>query len=264
MNQPLAHIHPDAKIAEDVKIEPFAWIGADVEIGSGTWVGPNAAIMDGARIGRDCKIFPGAVISAIPQDLKYDNETTYCIIGDRTTVRESATVNKGTLANGQTVVGSDCLLMAFTHVAHDCVVGNHVIMANAATLAGHITVGDWAIIGGLAAASQFCRIGAHVMISGGALINKDIPPFVKTGTKYPVTYAGVNSIGLMRRGFSKNRIKDIQDIYRVIYSVGMNVTQAVLYIKENIPVTADREAILEFIESSKIGIMKNSNLSEEI
>ncbi len=264
MNQPLAYIHPNAKIAEDVKIEPFAWIGADVEIGSGTWIGPNATIMDGARICRDCKIFPGAVISAIPQDLKYDNETTYCIIGDRTTVRESATVNKGTIANGQTVVGSDCLLMAFTHVAHDCVLGDHVIMANAATLAGHITVGDWAIIGGLAAASQFCRIGAHVMISGGALVNKDIPPFVKTGTKYPVTYVGVNSVGLVRRGFSKDRIKGIQDIYRVIYSIGMNVTQAVAYIKENIPESEDRSSILEFIESSKIGIMKNSNLIEDI
>ena len=169
MNQPLAYIHPNARIAEDVKIEAFAWIGEDVEIGSGTWIGPNATIMDGARIGKNCKIFPGAVISAIPQDLKYQGETTYCYIGDGTTVRESATVNKGTSASGKTVVGKDCLLMAFTHVAHDCYVGDHVIMANAATLAGHITVDDWAIFGGLAAVSQFCRIGSHVMICGGSL-----------------------------------------------------------------------------------------------
>jgi UDP-N-acetylglucosamine acyltransferase len=262
MNQPLAYIHPNARIAEDVRIEAFAWIGEDVEIGSGTWIGPNAVIMDGARIGKNCKIFPGAVISAIPQDLKYQGETTYCYIGDGTTVRESATVNKGTLASGKTVVGKDCLLMAFTHVAHDCILGNHVIMANAATLAGHITVDDWAIFGGLAAVSQFCRIGAHVMISGGALVNKDIPPFVKTGPGHPVCYVGVNSIGLMRRGFSRERINAIQDVYRVIYSVGMNVTQSVQYIRENLPVSEDRDFILNFIESSKIGIMKNAMGSE--
>ena len=259
----LAYIHPNARIAEDVKIEPFSWIGEDVEIGSGTWIGPNAVIMDGARIGKNCKVFPGAVISAVPQDLKYQGEKTYCFIGDGTTVRESATVNKGTAALGKTVVGKDCLLMAYTHVAHDCVLGDHVIMANAATLAGHITVDDWAIFGGLAAASQFCRIGAHVMISGGALINKDIPPFVKTGPGHPVSYVGVNSIGLMRRGFSRERINAIQDVYRVIYSVGMNVSQSVQYIRENLPVSEDRDFILDFIESSKIGIMKNAVRSED-
>ena len=263
MNQPLAYIHPNARIAEDVKIEAFAWIGEDVEIGSGTWIGPNAVIMDGARIGKNCKIFPGAVISAIPQDLKYKGETTYCFIGDGTVVRESATVNKGTVASGKTVVGKDCLLMAFTHVAHDCYLGDHVIMANAATLAGHITVDDWAIFGGLAAVSQFSRIGAHVMICGGALINKDIPPFVKTGPGYPVCYAGVNSIGLVRRGFSRERINAIQDVYRVIYSVGMNITQSVEYIRENLPVSEDRDFILNFIEGSKIGIMKNAVGREE-
>jgi UDP-N-acetylglucosamine acyltransferase len=178
-------------------------------------------------------------------------------------VRESATVNKGTAASGKTVVGKDCLLMAFTHVAHDCYLGDHVIMANAATLAGHITVDDWAIFGGLAAVSQFCRIGSHVMICGGALVNKDIPPFVKTGPNYPVCYAGVNSIGLMRRGFSRERINAIQDVYRVIYSVGMNVTQSVQYIRENLPVSEDRDFILGFVESSKIGIMKNAVGNEE-
>ena len=263
MNQPLAYIHPDARIAEDVVIEAFAWIGADVEIGSGTWIGPNATIMDGARIGKNCKIFPGAVISAIPQDLKYQGETTYCFIGDGTTVRESATVNKGTAASGKTVVGKDCLLMAFTHVAHDCYLGNHVIMANAATLAGHITVGDWAIFGGLAAVSQFSRIGDHVMISGGALVNKDIPPFVKTGPGYPVRYAGVNSIGLLRRGFSRDRVNAIQDVYRVIYSVGMNISQSAQYIREKLPASEERDFILDFVESSKIGIMKNSVGNED-
>lgn len=258
MNQPLAYIHPNARIAEDVKIEPFAWIGEDVEIGSGTWIGPNATIMDGARIGKNCKIFPGAVISAIPQDLKYQGETTYCYIGDGTTIRESAAINKGTAAAGKTVVGKNCLLMAFTHVAHDCFVGDNVIMANAATLAGHIVVEDWAILGGLAAVSQFTRIGAHVMISGGAMVNKDIPPFVKTGTGYPVSYAGINFIGLGRRGFSRERINAIQDIYRVIYSAGMNVSQAVAHIKANFPPSEDLDTIVNFIENSKIGIMKNT------
>ncbi len=262
MKQQLAYIHPEARIAEGVKIEAFAWIGADVEIGEGTWIGPNATIMDGARIGKNCKIFPGAVVSAVPQDLKYNGENTYCYIGDGTTIRESATVNKGTVASGKTVVGKNCLLMAFTHVAHDCYLGNNVIMSNAATLAGHITVDDWAIMGGLAAVSQFCRIGAHVMICGGAMINKDIPPFVRTGTGYPISYAGVNSIGLSRRNFSKERINAIQDIYRVIYSVGMNVTQAIQYIKENLPDTEDRRTITNFIETSKVGIMKNSVTSE--
>ena len=242
----MAYIHPNARIADDVKIEAFAWIGEDVEIGSGTWIGPNAVIMDGARIGKNCKIFPGAVISAIPQDLKYQGETTYCYIGDDTTVRESATVNKGTAASGKTVVGKDCLLMAFTHVAHDCNLGDHVIMANAATLAGHVTVDDWAIFGGLAAVSQFCRIGSHVMISGGALVN-----------------VGVNSIGLIRRGFSRERINAIQDIYRVIYSVGMNISQSIQYIRENLPVSEDRDFILNFVESSKIGIMKNAVRNED-
>lgn len=262
MNRELAYIHPDARIADNVKIEAFAWVGADVEIGEGTWVGPNATIMDGARIGKNCKIFPGAVVSAIPQDLKYKGEQTYCIIGDGTTIRESATVNKGTMASGKTVVGKNCLLMAFTHVAHDCVLGDNVIMSNAATLAGHITVDDWAILGGLAAVSQFCRIGAHVMVCGGAMINKDIPPFVRTGTGYPVSYAGVNSIGLSRRNFTKERINAIQDVYRVIYSVGMNVSQAIQYIKESLPDSPDRKLIIDFIESSKVGIMKSSITSE--
>lgn len=256
MNQPLAYIHQDAKVANNVTIEPFSWIGQDVEIGEGTWIGPNATIMNGARIGKNCRIYPGAVISADPQDLKYKGETTYCYIGDNTTVRESATVNKGTIASGKTVVGKNCLLMAFTHVAHDCHLGDNIVMANAATLAGHIEVGDYAIIGGLAAVLQFTRIGAHVMISGGAMINKDIPPFVKAGTRYPVSYAGVNAIGLIRRGFSKDRINKIQDVYRVIYGVGMNVTQAVQYIREEMPETEDRNEILNFIENSKIGIMK--------
>ena len=259
----LYDLHPDAKIGQNVKISNFTTIYEDVEIGDGTWIGPNVTIFPGARIGKNCKIFPGAVIAAVPQDLKFAGEYTTVEIGDNNSIRECCTIHRGTAASGKTVIGNGNLLMAYVHVAHDCVLGDHVIMANAATLAGHITVDDWAIFGGLAAVSQFCRIGAHVMISGGALVNKDIPPFVKTGPNYPVCYAGVNSIGLMRRGFSRERINAIQDVYRVIYSVGMNVTQSVQYIRENLPASEDRDFILNFIESSKIGIMKNAVGNED-
>jgi UDP-N-acetylglucosamine acyltransferase len=255
MNQPLAYVHPEAKVAKNVIIEPFVNIEKNVEIGEGTWIGSNVTIMEGARIGKNCKIFPGAVISAIPQDLKYAGEDTIVKIGDNTTIREFVTINKGTKANMETVVGSNCLLMAYVHVAHDCIVGNHVILANAATLAGHIEIDDWAIVGGLSAVHQFVKIGKHTMISGGALIVKDIPPFTKAGRE-PVSYVGVNSIGLGRRGYTQDQINNIQDIYREIYLRNRNVTQAVHYIEANMPYTAIRDEILLFIKNSERGIMK--------
>jgi len=257
MNQPLAYVHPEAKVAKSVVIEPFVNIEKNVEIGEGTWIGSNVTIMEGARIGKNCKIFPGAVISAIPQDLKYAGEDTIVKIGDNTTIREFVTINKGTKANLETVVGNNCLLMAYVHVAHDCVVGNNVILANAATLAGHIEIDDWAIIGGLSAVHQFVKIGKHTMISGGSLIVKDIPPFTKAGRE-PVSYVGVNSIGLGRRGYSQDEINNIQDIYRELYLRNRNVTQAVQYIEANLPYTAIRDEILLFIKNSERGIMKGS------
>lgn len=257
MNQPLAYVHPEAKVAKNVIIEPFVNIEKNVEIGEGTWIGSNVTIMEGARIGKNCKIFPGAVISAIPQDLKYAGENTIVKIGDNTTIREFVTINRGTKANMETVVGSNCLLMAYVHVAHDCIVGNHVILANAATLAGHIEIDDWAIVGGLSAVHQFVKIGKHTMISGGALIVKDIPPFTKAGRE-PVSYVGVNSIGLGRRGYTQDQINNIQDIYREIYLRNRNVTQAVQYIEANMPYTAIRDEILLFIKNSERGIMKGN------
>ena len=257
MNQPLAYVHPEAKVAKSVVIEPFVNIEKNVEIGEGTWIGSNVTIMEGARIGKNCKIFPGAVISAIPQDLKYAGEDTIVKIGDNTTIREFVTINKGTKANLETVVGNNCLLMAYVHVAHDCIVGNNVILANAATLAGHIEIDDWAIIGGLSAVHQFVKIGKHTMISGGSLIVKDIPPFTKAGRE-PVSYVGVNSIGLGRRGYSQDEINNIQDIYRELYLRNRNVTQAVQYIEANLPYTAIRDEILLFIKNSERGIMKGS------
>lgn len=257
MNQPLAYVHPEAKVAKSVVIEPFVNIEKNVEIGEGTWIGSNVTIMEGARIGKNCKIFPGAVISAIPQDLKYTGEETIAKIGDNTTIREFVTINKGTKANMETVVGNNCLLMAYVHIAHDCIVGNNVILANAATLAGHIEIDDWAIIGGLSAVHQFVKIGKHTMISGGSLIVKDIPPFTKAGRE-PVSYVGVNSIGLGRRGYSQDEINNIQDIYRELYLRNRNVTQAVQYIEANLPYTAIRDEILLFIKNSERGIMKGS------
>lgn len=257
MNQPLAYVHPEAKVAKNVVIEPFVNIEKNVEIGEGTWIGSNVTIMEGARIGKNCKIFPGAVISAIPQDLKYAGEDTIAKIGNNTTVREFVTINRGTKANMETVVGSNCLLMAYVHIAHDCILGNHVILANAATLAGHIEIDDWAIVGGLSAVHQFVKIGKHTMISGGSLIVKDIPPFTKAG-RDPISYVGVNSIGLGRRGYTQDQINNIQDIYREIYLRNRNVTQAVQYIEANMPYTAIRDEILLFIKNSERGIMKGN------
>lgn len=255
MNQPLAYVHPQAKVAKNAVIEPFVNIEKNVEIGEGTWIGSNVTIMEGARIGKNCKIFPGAVISAIPQDLKFAGEDTLVIIGNNVTVREFVTINRGTKASNETVIGDNCLLMAYVHIAHDCIIGNNVILANAATLAGHITIDDYAIIGGMTAVHQFVQVGAHSFLSGGALVRKDVPPFAK-GAREPLSYVGINSIGLRRRGFSNERINAIQEIYRIIYLRGYNVSQATAIIEADVPATPDRDEILSFIQKSTRGLMK--------
>ncbi|MBE9481685.1 MAG: acyl-ACP--UDP-N-acetylglucosamine O-acyltransferase [Bacteroidetes bacterium] len=255
MNQPLAYVNPQAKVANNVVIEPFVNIEKNVVIEENTWIGSNVTIMEGARIGKNCRIFPGAVISAIPQDLKFAGEETLVKIGDNTTIREFVTINRGTKANYETIVGKNCLLMAYVHIAHDCIIGDNVILANAATLAGHIKINDWAIIGGLAAIHQFVIIGAHSMVSGGGMARKDVPPFTK-GAREPLSYVGVNSIGLRRRGFTNRQINAIQDIYRIIYLKGYNVSQAVSIIEADVPITPERDEILSFISNSTRGIMK--------
>lgn len=255
MNQPLSYVHPQAKIANNVVIEPFVTIYKNVEIGEGSWIGPNVTIMEGARIGKNCKIFPGAVISAVPQDLKYGGEDTIVKIGDNVTIREFATINRGTKANYETVIGDNCLIMAYVHIAHDCIIGNNVILANSAGLAGHIKIDDWAIIGGMAAIHQFVNIGTHSLISGGSLVSKDVPPYCKAA-RYPLSYSGINSIGMRRRGFSSEKIKEIQDIYRIIFVNKYNVSQALEYLEAEIPATSERDEIISFIVNSKRGIMK--------
>jgi UDP-N-acetylglucosamine acyltransferase len=255
MNQPLAYVHPDAKIASNVVIEPFVTIHKDVEIGEGTWIGSSVTIMEGARIGKNCKIFPGSVIAAVPQDLKFEHEKTTAVIGDNTTIREYVTINRGTKDRWETRVGKNCLLMAYVHVAHDCKVGDHCIVANAVQLAGHITIGDYAIVGGLSAVHQFVQIGAHAMISGGSLVRKDVPPFTKAGRE-PLSYAGVNSVGLRRRGYNVESINHIQDIYRKLYLSGFNNSQALEHIEAEMPVSEERDEIINFCRNSSRGIMK--------
>ena len=257
MINPLSNIHPDAKIGKDVEIGPFVTIAGNVEIGDGTRILSNAVVMDGARIGRNCTIFPGAVVSAIPQDLKFRGEETLAIIGDNVTLRECVTVNRGTAAKGQTVVGNNCLIMAYSHVAHDCIIGNNVIISNATQLAGEVQVDDFAVIGGGTLVHQFCHLGAHVMIQGGALINKDIPPFVKAARE-PISYVGVNAIGLKRRGFSNEQIDSIQDTYRALYQSKLNFTDAAAYVAENVAETPERDEILSFVRDSKRGILRSA------
>ena len=255
MHQPLAFIHTDSKIARNVVIEPFVTIEKDVEIGNGTWIGSNVTIMEGARIGKNCRIFPGAVISAIPQDLKFEGEKSLTIIGDNCTIRECATINRGTSASGKTIIGNDCLIMAYAHIAHDCLVGNNCVIVNSVALGGHVTIGDYAIIGGLSAIHQFVSVGKHAMVSGGSLVRKDVPPFVKAARE-PLSFVGINSIGLRRRGFSNEKIAEIQAIYRILFQKNNNNTQAILKIETEIDTSAERDEIISFVQNSGRGIMR--------
>lgn len=255
MNQPLAYVHPGAKIAKNVVIEPFTTIHNNVVIGEGTWIGSNVTIMEGARIGKNCSIFPGSVISAIPQDKKFNDEDTLTIIGDNTTIRECVTINRGTSDRMKTVIGNNCWIMAYCHIAHDCIVGDNCVFSNQSTLAGHIIVGDYVVLAGMAAVQQFCSIGKHAFVTGGSLVRKDVPPFVKAGRE-PLSYVGVNSIGLRRRGFTTEQIREIQNIYRILYQKNYNNTQAVSIIEAEMEATQERDEILQFIKNSQRGIMK--------
>jgi UDP-N-acetylglucosamine acyltransferase len=251
----LAFIHPEAKIGKDVIIEPFAFIAGNVYIGDGTWVGPNSTILDGARIGKNCKIFPSAVVSGIPQDLKFRGEDSTVVLGDNTTVRECATVNRGTAAVGQTIVGKNCLLMAYSHVGHDCAIGNNVIIGNSTALAGEVDIDDWAILSAGTMVHQFAHIGGHVMIGGGAKVRIDVPPYIKAD-RDPLSFLGLNLVGLTRRGFEKERIDEIHEIYRAIYQRGMNFSQALEFVEKEFKPSSDRDYILDFIRKSERGIIK--------
>jgi UDP-N-acetylglucosamine acyltransferase len=255
MISPLSSIDPKAKLGNNVTVSPFVTIYGDVEIGDGTWIGPNAVIMDGARIGKNCKIFPSAVISAIPQDLKYKGEESLTIIGDNCIIREYVTINKGTEDKMKTQIGNNCLLMTHVHIAHDCIIGNNVILVNNVNLAGHITIEDYAILEGLVGVQQFITIGAHSFITGNTMVRKNVPPYTKSARE-PVQYVGVNSVGLSRRGFAKEDITLIEDIYRIIFVRGLNVSNAVEQVKKDIKDHPIKTQILDFIAHSKDGIIR--------
>ena len=255
MNIQLSVVHPDAIIGKNVTISPFVTIEKNVVIGDGTYIYPNVVIMEGARIGKNCRIFPGAVIAGIPQDLKFAGEETSCIIGDNTTIHECATVNRGTASKGQTIVGSNCLLMAYTHVAHDCILKDHVIIGNATQLAGEVEIDDYAILSGGSLVHQFTKIGCHVMAQGGSRIGKDIPPYIIVG-RDPISFSGVNIVGLRRRGFSTEQIAALQEIYRTLYQSGMNNSEAIKYIDSQLPDSIEKKNVVEFVMNSTRGIVR--------
>lgn len=256
-NHPLSNIHPDAQIADNVIIEPFVTIEKDVVIGEGCKIASYACIKDGTRLGKNCQIFNGAIIGTIPQDLKFNGENTTLEIGDNVIIREFCTINRGTKASGTTIIKEGSLLMAYVHVAHDCIIGRNSILANCVNIAGHVTVGDFAILGGITAVHQFVNIGAHCMVSGGSLVRKDVPPFIKAARE-PLTYMGVNSIGLKRRQFSPKAIKEIQDIYRILYVKGHNTSQAVNIIQKDFDESVYKNTVLNFINNASRGIIRGA------
>jgi UDP-N-acetylglucosamine acyltransferase len=257
MHSPLAVIHPEAEIGENVIIDPFAVIEKDVVIGSNCRIYAHAVIMDGARIGADCKIFPGAVIAGIPQDMKFAGEQTTAEIGNRTTIRECVTVNRGTASKGKTVVGNDCLIMAYSHIAHDCAVRNNIIIGNASQIAGEVEIDDFAIVSGGSLVHQFTRISKHVMIQGGSRVGKDIPPYTLIGRE-PIAYCGINIVGLRRRGFTDAQVFLIQDVYRTLYTRGLNNSEALNAIEKEYKPGMERDLILNFIKTSKRGIVRGA------
>ena len=257
MHSPLAVVHPEAQIGKNVIVEPFAFIEKDVVIGDNCRIYPHAVVLEGSRIGKGCHIFPGAVISGIPQDLKFAGEKTTAEIGDHTTVRECVTVNRGTASRGKTIVGNNCLLMAYSHIAHDCIMKNNIIIGNASQIAGEVEIDDFAILSGSVLVHQFTRISQHVMIQGGSRVGKDIPPYTLIG-RDPIAYCGINIVGLRRRGFTNQQVFLIQDIYRTLYTRGLNNTDALLAIETEYEASKERDLILNFIKSSKRGIVRGS------
>ncbi len=258
----MAHVDPKAQIGSNVTISPFCFIDADVIIDDDTWVGPNVSIFNGARIGKSCRIFPGAVIAGIPQDLKFNGEYSTAEIGDHTTIRECVTVNRGTQAAGKTKVGAHCLLMAYVHVAHDCLLGDHIILANGVNLAGHVEIEDHAILEGLVGVQQFLRIGKHSFIAGGSMVRKNVPPFLKAARE-PLSYIGVNAIGLRRRGFDQEVIHHIQDVYRLLFVSGEKMSAAVDRVKAELPESEASTYILDFIRNSPKGVLKGVQTSDK-
>ena len=255
MISPLASIHPDARIGKGVEIGPFVTIDRDVIIGDGCIIESNATICRYTQLGKNCHVFPSAVIGAIPQDLKFQGEETWAIIGDNCVLREFVTIHRGTASKGKTVVGNNNLIMAYCHVAHDCILHDNIIMSNCTQLAGEVEIEDYAILGGGTLVHQFSHIGGHVMIQGGSKVNKDIPPYAIIARE-PIAFCGINSIGLNRRNFTPDQIHTIQEVYRLIYNSGLNTTQALDKIEATIPQSAERDTIINFVRASTRGIVR--------
>jgi UDP-N-acetylglucosamine acyltransferase len=253
---PTAVVHPSARLAEGVVVGPYAVVGEDVHIGARTTLGPHAVVEPYTTIGADCRIFPGAVLGAIPQDLKFDGEQTRCIIGDRNTIRECVTINRGTAASGETRVGDDNLLMAYVHVAHDCVVGSGIVLANASTLAGHVTVGDGAVVGGLVGVHQFCRIGTLSMTGAMSRIVQDVPPYA-LAEGAPPRVSGTNVVGLRRAGVVAEVRAALKEAYRLLYRQCLNVSQAVLAIEADASLMAHVEVrhLVAFLKGGTRGLV---------
>jgi UDP-N-acetylglucosamine acyltransferase len=252
---PLASVHPDAKIAGNVRIDAFAVVEHDTVLGEGSWIMSGAHVLAGSRLGKNCRIHQGAVVGGMPQDLKFSGEYSEVFLGDGCIVRECATINRGTKAYGKTTLGKECLVMAYAHVAHDCIIGDHVILVNNVALAGHVEIGDWTILGGLSAVHQFVKVGSHVMVGGGSLVRKDIPPFI-TVEREPLTFEGVNAVGLRRRGFTNARIEEIHHAYRLLYQSGFNTTQAVSEIEREVTASPERTELIKFVLASDRGIVR--------
>ncbi len=255
MISPLAYIHPDARLGRGVTVEPFAYIAADVVIGDDCWIGPGAVIHDGARIGKGCKIHTAASIACLPQDLKFAGEKTTAEIGKYNDIREYVTISRGTASTGTTRIGDHNLLMAYVHVGHDCIIGNNCVISNRVSLAGEVHVGDWAVMGGHCAVHQWTHIGAHSMMQGGTLLGQDLPPFVIVRND-TLRFAGINRIGLSRRGFTPERIEEIHNACRILFQSGLNYQSGCDKVEAEIPQSPERDQLLEFIRSSKRGIIK--------
>jgi UDP-N-acetylglucosamine acyltransferase len=251
----LASVSKDAQIGQNVRIDPFAVIHEDVIIGNGTRIHSNVALYPGTRIGEDCEVFPGAVLGVVPQDLKFDNEYTTVEIGNNTKIRECVTIHRGTSDKLKTAVGDNCLLMTYVHIAHDCQIGNNVILASYTGLSGHVIIDDYAILEGKVAAQQFAHIGKHAFIGGASLIRKDVPPYIKAARE-PLTFAGVNSVGLRRRGFTDEQVREIEDIYRTIYVQNSNLSKGVDAVLQSMAKTPLRDEIIGFIQASDKGVIR--------
>jgi len=249
-----AVVSSKAKLGENVSVGPYAVIEDDVVIGGGTWIGPQVMVWSGTRLGSECKVFPGASVGGPPQDLKYKGEPTLLEVGDKTVVRECVTLNRGTVESGKTVIGSNCLFMAYSHVAHDCKIGSNVIMANCASLGGHVVIGDWAILGGLVPVHQFTHIGEHAMIGGGFRVPKDVPPYILAGQD-PLMFEGLNAVGLKRRGFAQKTVELLEKTYHIIYRSNLNVSQAVARVEKEVEMVPEVRKVLDFVAHSKRGII---------